>query len=123
MPRNTYWGNTGLYQDMCTKLEELVPLEGPIEGTKNKKLEKFRRASNCYYDIFNNGGGNRNRETSRVFPGALREFNRRYSVNWDAIYNITEPVMDKIICEAFAEQFPREMSMLPPIELLQNKKV
>ena len=43
--------------NFCDKLEELLPFEGRCENpmSKNKHLEKFRKAQNAAYDLFNNG--------------------------------------------------------------------
>ena len=51
---NTYWNGNGKYQQFVEALNQLVPDEGAVEQPrKNKKLERFRIASNAYYDIFN----------------------------------------------------------------------
>ena len=46
------------------KLQELVPMSGPCEKryTKNKALDRFRRANNVIHDIFNNGLRNKDME-------------------------------------------------------------
>lgn len=97
---NTYWNGTGAWQDLSEKLEEFVPAMGPCE---NKKVERFRKAANAYYDIFNNGGWNRGHSIGKFFPGVMQEMREaeRYRVqpNWDFIYRITEPKMDEIILE------------------------
>jgi hypothetical protein len=109
----TYWGNNGPHQNLSSQLEKLIPSEGAVEAPRgrNKKLEKFRQASNAYYDIFNNGGGNRGpliRRTFGISVGAFRYGSRsRHGVihtNWNGIHRIVEPIMDKIILEAAAEQ-------------------
>lgn len=109
---NTYWNSKGTYQNLVEQLNKLVPVMGEIKGSKNRQLERFRKASNAYYDIFNNGGGNR--------PGSIRGFfgfgmtsmsevyrdaygNRR-SYRWNAIHEIVEPKMDEIILAAAKEQ-------------------
>lgn len=65
----TYWINNGKHQGELKKLTELLPVYGPVENAKttNKSLEKFRKAQNCYYDLYNNGLGNRAREFHAVF--------------------------------------------------------
>jgi hypothetical protein len=60
-----YWGGKGRYQALYDKLSELIPDQGNIEGSP--ALEKLRRASNCYYDLFNNGLCNRAKEFRQVF--------------------------------------------------------
>lgn len=54
------WGVRNDVAHLQTKLEEMLPMMGKVKNAnKNKKLETFRRAQNCVYDIFNNGLGNR----------------------------------------------------------------
>ena len=100
---NTYWNNKGTHQALADKLEKLVPDMGPCE---NKKVERFRKAANNYYDIFNNGGGNRGNSIGRMFPGVIGIVNaaersrwNRAPIDWDSIYEITEPKMDAIILD------------------------
>jgi len=97
---NTYWNGTGTWQDLSEKLEEFVPAMGECE---NKKVERFRKASNAYYDIFNNGGCNRGPSIGKFFPGVMAEINESYryrsNPNWDYIHRIVEPKMDEIILE------------------------
>lgn len=112
---NTYWNHKGTHQALIEKLYALVPVSGEIKGSKNKALERFRKASNAYYDIFNNGGWNRGQSISKFFGSSvtfelrrLRE-NPRYArlpeVNsWNRIHQSTEPKMDEIILAAAKEQ-------------------
>lgn len=106
----TFWSNKHPLSGVASKLNDLVPFEGPVTNPgKNRALEKFRRASNAYYDIFNNGGGNRGRAISHYFGqdvlGELRP-NRWGSrrPNWDWIHRDTEPVMERIVIAAALEQ-------------------
>ena len=108
---NTYWSNKGTYAELNAKLEKLIPASGSVEKPwKNKALERFRKASNAYYDIFNNGGCNRGRAIGKYFEGAMYYLSRHYGVynfgrvNWERIHMITEPKMDAIILEAAKEQ-------------------
>jgi hypothetical protein len=106
----TYWGNTGAHQGLSDQLQLMIPFEGAVESPRgrNRKLEKFRQASNAYYDIFNNGGGNRGPLIRRIFNisvGAFRTGRGRFlTTNWDGIHRVIEPIMDRIILEAAAEQ-------------------
>lgn len=53
---NTYWSDAGSHQAMLEKLNVLVPDEGSVvNADENPALEIFRIASNCYYDLYNNG--------------------------------------------------------------------
>ena len=50
------WGQTATTKPIVEKLDELIPFEGMVTNpVKNKHLEKFRKAQNVVYDIFNNG--------------------------------------------------------------------
>ncbi len=51
----SYWGENGKYQKEADILQKLVPNEGQSEFTD---VELFRVASNIYYEMKNNGGGN-----------------------------------------------------------------
>ena len=109
---NTYWNRTGTHQNLVEKLNKLIPTMGEIKGSKNRQLEKFRKASNAYYDIFNNGGCNRSGSIRGFFGFGMSSMSevhrdaygntRRY--NWNAIHEKVEPIMDKIILAASAEQ-------------------
>ena len=103
---NTYWNSNGKYNDLAAKLQELIPMEGAVERPrKNKKLEKFRKAVNCYYDLYNNGLCNRASSFAKVFGIAARDY--RYVRSWrymDALYVETEKAMDTIVLEAAIEQ-------------------
>jgi len=110
---STYWTHNGLHQDKLEKLHSLIPAMGEVPNgkTTNKNLERFRKAQNCYYDLYNNGLCNRAREFSVVFriPGVPREIKAHYGcadliskATWAAI----EAKMDEIILAAYAEQVP-----------------
>lgn len=52
---NTFWDGDSDLQDVADALATLIPPTGAVENPKkNKALEKFRRATNCYYDLYNN---------------------------------------------------------------------
>jgi len=113
---NTYWNHKGTHEDKAKKLQELIPAQGEVSKPwKNKALERFRKASNAYYDIFNNGGWNRGKSIGKFFPEVMwclknQVHNRGGSPmmrkrGWENIYLITEPVMDQIVLDAYAEQF------------------
>ena len=101
----TYWNSKGKYQCVADQLQALVPAEGSVnEPRKNPKLELFRKAVNCYYDLYNNGLCNRARQFASVFGIASGQF--RYS-NWkftSVLYDLTEHAMNRIIKEAAEEQ-------------------
>lgn len=105
MNENTYWNSKGKHQQYVDDLNAMVPDEGSVpEPRKNKALEKFRKASNCYYDLYNNGLCNRAREFASVF-GIRSSFYKIGQYNHSqALYDETEKVMDQIIINAAAEQ-------------------
>lgn len=102
---NTYWSNNGKYQAVADQLQKLIPCEGSVPAArgKNAKLEQFRKAVNCYYDLYNNGLGNRAREFSFVFFPATRH---KLGGGWytDYLYTRVEELMDKFILAAATEQ-------------------
>ena len=51
------WGVNSGFESLRDKLNELIPASGQCENprSKNKHLEKFRKAQNAAYDFFNNG--------------------------------------------------------------------
>lgn len=107
----TYWNNEGTYQTIAEALQELIPSSGEVpEGkTTNKALERFRRAQNCYYDLYNNGLCNRAREFSILFrvSGVPREIKKNYGTNF-LVSSLTEGAienkMDGFILDAYREQ-------------------
>jgi hypothetical protein len=102
----TYWSHKGTFQVFINSLNEMIPVEGKVPfPRKNKKLERFRAASNAYYDIFNNGGGNRRSEIRYYFDGlALSNYSVGRTLMWNEIHRKVEPIMDQIVKEAAIEQ-------------------
>ena len=106
-----YWNEQGTYQIIAEALQGLIPAIGEVpEGkTTNKALERFRRAQNCYYDLYNNGLCNRAREFSTLFriPGVPREIKQNYGHNF-LVSSMTEGAIDKrmdeLIMNAYREQ-------------------
>ena len=111
--KTSFWNGNSQFQFMLERLEALVPLTGPVADPKrNPALEKFRVASGCYYDLFNNGLGNRARQFGRVFGIRLGEFVEKYGRNgyrteYDvyALGRAVEPLMERIVLDAVKEQF------------------
>ena len=103
------WGINEGFKDLQEKLDDLVPLEGkvPFGRSKNKKLEKFRVASNLAYDLFNNGLMNRKSHFKQFFGWAPPAQNHRYQYSrhdWKRFEENLEPVLTSIIQEAAIEQ-------------------
>lgn len=96
----TYWNDKGLYQEQADKLTQLIPSAGEVPDAKgsNKHLDAYRRAVNCYYDLYNNGLCNRAREFRSLFgiTGSPSEI------------NMIENKMDQFILAAYKEQFSEE---------------
>ena len=107
----TYWESKGQYQNLVEELtKRLPPFDSvPNAKTSNKHLEKFRKAQNCSYDLYNNGLCNKAREFSIVFciPGVPREIKQNYRYNTlvcKTTEELIEAKMDKIILAAAKEQ-------------------
>lgn len=110
---NTYWNHNGTHETLANELQKLIPTTGEIKGSKNKALDRFRRAVNAYYDIFNNGGCNRGHSIGKFFGRDVNHLLRQMYKDrayfnridgWGRIAQVTEPVMDKIILAAASEQ-------------------
>lgn len=109
MNKNTYWNNKGKHQVLVEFLNKLIPVEGSVDKPRstNKKLEKFRKASNCYYDLFNNGLDNRAQEFRQVFGFASSPHKRRSFRGASfapSFYDKVEERMDEIVMAAAKEQ-------------------
>jgi len=103
-----YWNNNGKYQAAADELAKLVPAAGEITSPTAKALEKFRKASNCYYDLYNNGLCNRAKEFRKVFGIASSKYRFKvrygYDFNLEILAPILDAAMDKIIEAAAKEQ-------------------
>ena len=100
---NSYWNNNGTHQALADKLQAMIPPEGSISGVKNQKLEKLRKAINCYYDLYNNGLYNRGRSFSMTFfPYARYRYGNFQFM--DALYERAESIMDTFVLAAAREQ-------------------
>lgn len=101
----TYWNSSGRHEDLVEPLQKLIPWEGSVpEARFNPALERFRRASNVYYDVFNNGLGNRGREFFPVFRFRSGDYRLRNGDFQNHFYQRLEEVMDQIILDAAQEQ-------------------
>ena len=99
---NTYWNHKGKYPKIQDALANLVPEVGEIPNADNNPaLELFRVASNCYYDLYNNGLCNRATEFRGVFG-----FGGHYGRGGltQTIVDRTEAEMNRIILAAAKEQ-------------------
>lgn len=111
--KDTYWNNNGRFNKFAHAVQELIPAEGAVKNpAKNKALERYRKAVNCYYDLYNNGLCNRKAAFSKIFGiSASNERTGRGSFS-AYLYEHVERRMDSIILDAYAEQFPEEVLAL-----------
>jgi hypothetical protein len=98
--QNTYWNNSGKFQTLTNILTNEVPMYGECD-TNLPKLERFRRALNAYYDLYNNGGYNRKEDVRNILRTS-----QRATVSSQGIQALEER-MDKIVVEAFGEHLLR----------------
>lgn len=106
---NTYWNSKGKYQALVAALQKMIPVSGEVaDAKKSPALEKFRKAMNCYYDLYNNGLGNRGRAFPKVFGFGASQYkfrDGRYGCAYSQVmYNRTEAAFDEIVLAAAAEQ-------------------
>ena len=102
------WGVNEGFKDLCDKLTELLPFEVRCEfpKTKNKHLEKFRRAQNAAYDLFNNGLCNKSRLFKDIYGWSVgyRETSYANRMTWSHWEDRVEEVLTPIIQKAIKEQ-------------------
>ena len=93
-------------------LDEMIPLEGSVRNVnKNRALERFRKATNVVYDIFNNGLCNKAKSLRvlglKRYDLPLEEYRGGellMRANWERITEIVTPIYEKILLEAVKEQ-------------------
>ena len=112
------WGVNSGFESLRDKLNELIPASGRCENpmSKNKHLEKFRRAQNAAYDFFNNGLCNKRGLFVSIFAenesyyidkwniptmNSFRYFTRD---SWDMWEDQIERILTPIIIAAAKEQ-------------------
>lgn len=102
----SYWNHSGKYQELLKLVEKLIPVEGSVANPrKNPALERFRKAANCYYDLYNNGLCNRKAEFNRLFGIRSSDYIRsRDGRVMPMLYELVEPLVDEIIYAAAVEQ-------------------
>ena len=112
-PKNAEWGQTAETKTLVEKLDQLLPPQGPVTNpVKNKALEKFRKAQNVVYDIFNNGLMNRDKSLKVLglmkYDLALEYYSPSaecfYPANWDQIEDVVERAFTPIVMAAALEQ-------------------
>lgn len=110
---NTYWNHKGKYPKFNAELEKLIPSMGPVPNAdENPALEQYRVATNCYYDLYNNGLYNRAEEFREVFgfdamgmmeDAGYEKDSTRPELTQEVIDH-TERMMDELILAAYSEQ-------------------
>ena len=102
------WGVNSGFETLREKLNDLVPLEGKCEfaRSKNKNLDKFRRAQNAAYDLFNNGLCNKRGLFLQIFGWAPTQRDCHYAsrMQWSHWEDRVEEVFTPIIQAAAKEQ-------------------
>ena len=103
---NTYWDHNGTFQHTADSLRTRIPSTGSVTRPRsdNAKLERYRRACNCYYDLYNNGLCNRSAEFRKVFDIRPSYYRTRPGKFGSDLYERVEIVMDQIIMDAAKEQ-------------------
>ena len=102
------WGINQGFSHLNNNLNDLLPLEGRCEfpNSKNKALDKFRRAQNAAYDLFNNGLGNQRALFKSIFGWSVgvRDTSYATKMQWSMWEDRVEEVLTPIMLEAAKEQ-------------------
>ena len=102
------WGLNSGFQHLADQLTELLPMQGKCDNyrSSNKNLDKFRRAQNAAYDLFNNGLGNKRALFVREFGEAptQRSVFSFTKVSWEMWEDRVEKMLTPIIIAAAKEQ-------------------
>ena len=109
---NISWGVHKDFEGIVRSLTILLPDSGEVEGEDNKSLEKFRKASNVIYDIYNNGLCNRGREL-RVLgltKADISDYPPRYGFVVHPKDEVIWEAFRPIVIDAVDEQFSRVLS-------------
>ena len=112
------WGVNSGFERLRDELNKLIPASGKCENprSKNKHLEKFRKAQNAAYDFFNNGLCNKRGLFVSIFAenenyyidkwniptmNSFRYFNK---TNYECWEDRIEKILTQIIIAAAKEQ-------------------
>ena len=102
------WGLNSGFQHLADQLTELLPMQGKCDNyrSSNKNLDKFRRAQNAAYDLFNNGLGNKRDLFVREFGEAPTQKSvfSFTKVSWEMWEDRVEKMLTPIIIAAAKEQ-------------------
>ena len=112
------WGINSGFQKLADELHNLIPAAGKCEfsQSKNKHLEKFRKAQNAVYDFFNNGLCNKRGLFVSIFAEnedyyidkwnipSIKTFGYFTRDSWDCWEDRIEKILTPIIIAAAKEQ-------------------
>ena len=113
---NTYCNRKGIYPEAVEKLQALIPARGSVANPyKNEALERFRKAMNAYYRLYNDGDFNSgkgrmfgieyiSRFRTRKFYTAHNGRMQSYGCWAQGLYDEVEVGINKIIEAAAKEQ-------------------
>jgi hypothetical protein len=108
MTQQCYWYRSGKYQQLAEALQSRIPMQGEIENKDESPcLEEYRKVSNQYYDLFNNGLHNQPYHFKRRFGVTVveaRSILRVGGILECDILRTIEASVDKFILEAATEQ-------------------
>ena len=111
------WGVNSGFESLRDKLNELIPAAGKVANpmSKNKHLEKFRRAQNAAYDFFNNGLCNKR----GLFVSIFAENENYYIEKWNIPTQSSFRYFNKDSWDMWEDQIER---ILTPIMLAAAKE-
>ena len=102
------WGVNSGFERLRDELNKLIPAAGKCEfsQSKNKHLEKFRKAQNAAYDFFNNGLCNKRGLFANIYGWAPTQRSTYYAsrMTWAQWEDNVEEVLTPIILAAAKEQ-------------------
>lgn len=107
--KQIYWNGKGKFQKLADILKEKIPVMGSVDNPRstNKKLEQYRNAANAYYDVYNNGGINREYHIKKFFGIPASDIQKHFHHSYglpEYMKGLIERGMDKVILEAAEEQ-------------------
>ena len=112
------WGVNSGFERLRDELNKLIPASGKCENprSKNKHLEKFRKAQNAAYDFFNNGLCNKRGLFVSIFAENENYYIDRWNIptmnsfryftkdSWKMWEDNIEKILTQIIIAAAKEQ-------------------
>ena len=112
------WGVHSGFERLRDELNKLIPAAGKCENSrsKNKHLEKFRKAQNAVYDFFNNGLCNKRGLFVSIFAENENDYIDKWNIptqksfryftndSWNMWEDQIEKIFTPIILAAAKEQ-------------------